>query len=191
MNNLKHLTVIAQGLKNTARPVLRNILLDGPWGYTVACDTHRILAVKTNNKRRRVIDLETFELRRADGYPDLKRLVPTSINQEIKIDLVTVKEMLLFIKAHKREILTLKIETDAFSIVASEDEYTAEQANDLESIEIFASGTYLFDALNYIVTTKSGTILKLTDSPVRPFMFTDEDESYIYLVTPVRKQIRG
>lgn len=127
-----------------------------------------------------------------DGhYPDTTNLIPKTFISELKIAKDEFKESVerpIFLKTENIAVETMSMTKDEIEIKAnaqeiggSEEKFYGEYSG--EELEIAYNAQYLLDALKAL--TGKETIIRFAGE-MKPFIISDEDDSSVQLVLPVR-----
>ena len=187
-NDNKHLTNIIKKVK--AHPVLRGIHYNSDTQKIVACDSHRLLQIKSDEtiSQSFTIDYDTNQLN-MQQYPNTERLIPTSgIELTLQSDKIT-KDFLQILKGFKEQTISFKVFDNILQF------YTPESLNfyniSIESIDdtdlMYMNAKYLYETLLFIFELPNHKVtIIFPESIVRPLLF--KTDFYEYLITPIRNK---
>lgn len=196
MKNLqKHL--IAAALKGDSRPILKGVEFNQETNRMNATDSHRLLSVafKGTIETNKVINLDTME--QLDGsYPSISRLIPRN-GDALQIAATEFRaEDIKRLTALKKEVVKVDLSS---SELAFFNDKTGEYLFSIEpqtgakvqELSIYLNASYLKDAFRFLVdfqkANKGETVTFLYQAANRPVLFSSQDESFQYLITPIRK----
>lgn len=187
-NDNKHLTNIIKKVK--ARPVLRGIHYNSYTQKIIACDSHRLLQIKSDETipNSFTIDYDSNQLNTQE-YPNTQRLIPTTgIELALPSDTIT-KDFIQILKGFKEQIISFKVFNNTLEF------YTPENLNfyniSIESVDntdlMYMNAKYFYETLLYIFELPNHKVTILfPESVVRPLLF--KTDYYEYLITPIRNK---
>lgn len=187
-NDNKHLTNIVKKVK--VRPVLRGIHYNSDTQKIIACDSHRLLQIKSIETipLSFTIDYDSNQLLTQE-YPNTQRLIPTNgIELILQSDIIT-KEFLQTLKSFKEQTISFKVSNNHIEFLSPSNYtfYRLQLTNGDDTDLMYMNAKYIYDVLLYIfeLPTHKVTVL-FPESVIRPLLF--KNEFYEYLITPIRNQ---
>lgn len=195
---LKHLKRAID--KSGTRPVLQCIHYDKD-GSVCVTDSHRLLSIEGFHEHTETFNLNalTMELYTEGVYPDTKRLVPDieKSNLKMTISIGALLRAAKSLQVTKNEIIKFNINEDNVIISNQSDAYTdlnyEIKLNSLsvgDKFNISFNSKYIIEALEFFLDAKQRYAIDNVDiymiSPIRPVVMKIENESFTYLITPVR-----
>ena len=180
--------------KDNNRPILQAIHFDKD-GSLTATDSHVLLRINSAHSLEKDFnfDLAHFTESKDGDYPETKRLIPITFEQELRLNPAEFHEILPTLKAMKYEqpvkirnvpgksILEISSEISAVKL-----NYTGAPVSDKAIIDITVNPIYLTNMLDfYSWYCPKGVNLNLGYSgSLRPMAFQALDATY--LITPIR-----
>lgn len=188
---MKHAFVVC---KNETDATKKNAVLKGVKhldnGDAVVTDGHRLYIGKAIHDYRNG-EIVTPSGKKVKGeYPDIKRLLPTAVaQQEIKVLLADLYEAIDCVAGVGKVVEGKAIAKFSHNFISYKFQHVVQYRRELDisfDVCFHANAFYVLDALKLLKASNCESVTVRIYGAMRPFTLTNEDESLIALILPVR-----